>query len=279
MWSAYKWMMPCLLVATTVLLFFNACKKESGDIMKSPSKLKLYLTDAPGTFQAVWIDIQKVMVHVTGADSAVESGWIEVPLRHPGLYNLMKYRNGKDTLLATANIPSGRISQIRLSLGENNYVILKDGTKKMLTAPSGQQSGLKLNVHAEIKPGATCVLVMDFDAARSVVMVEHEKYLLKPVVRTFIKTEGGTIEGVVLPSDVRTYVFALQNEDTVGSSLPDTTGKYKFWGMPAGSYQLVFDPDTSFFLKDTLHDVQVHPNKMTTVDTVVLRSELRNYLY
>ena len=75
---------------------------------------------------------------------------------HPGLYNLMDLTNGKDTILADAEIPQGSISQIRLILGDNNFIITKSGEKKMLTTPSAQQSGLKVQIKQDVQ--AVCCI-------------------------------------------------------------------------------------------------------------------------
>ena len=60
---------------------------------------------------------------------------ITVGNAYPGLYNLMDLTNGRDTILADAEIPQGSISQIRLILGENNFIITKDGEKRCLPHP------------------------------------------------------------------------------------------------------------------------------------------------
>lgn len=260
-----------LAVMAAFTLFLASCDDNTSNVQPSSSRLEVYLTDAPGDYQAVWIDVQKIMVNV-GADSVGDDGWVEAPLLRPGLYNLLDFRNGKDTILAAVDLPAGKVSQIRLVLGDNNSLVLNDGTEIKLTTPSAQQSGLKLNIHATLEAGIPYALVLDFDAARSIVKAGNSgKYLLKPVIRTFAKAAGGAIEGVVLPSEAKAYVLALQDEDTVGSAIPDTEGAYKFWGMPAGAYQLVFAPDTATaYLSDTLSNVAVQVGEVTKVDTVIL---------
>ena len=39
---------------------------------------------------------------------------------NPGIYNLLDFTNGKDTLIADAELSGGSNSQIRLILGDNN---------------------------------------------------------------------------------------------------------------------------------------------------------------
>lgn len=252
------------------VIFLNSCNKTDSKATAN-SRLELYLTDAPGNYKEVWINLQKVMVNVGSDTSSNSKGWKEMPLLRPGLYNLIKFSNGADTIIAGADLPGGVVSQIRFVLGDNNYIIFDDNSKAELTSPSAQQSGLKLNVHSELKPGIPYALVLDFDAARSVVKAgESGKYLLKPVIRTFAKEAGGAIEGVVLPDAAKTHILAIHNTDTLGT-IPDSEGNYKFWGVGAATYQLIFVADTTTgFKSDTLNNINVDLGKVTKVDTVIL---------
>lgn len=259
------------IAAISAFTLFSACDKADTNPGNGSSHLDLYLTDSPGDYKEVWIDIQQVMVKPSNADSAGDTGWKEVPLLRPGLYNLLEFRNGADTVLGGVDLPAGKVSQIRLILGDNNYVILNDGTKEMLTTPSAQQSGLKLNVQADLKPGIDYALVLDFDAARSIVKAGNSgKYILKPVIRTFAREAGGAIEGVVLPAAAGAHITAIMNTDTLGA-IPDSVGAYKFWGIEAGTYQLVFSADTTTGYKnDTLQNVLVKTGEVTRADTIWL---------
>lgn len=253
-------------------LLFTSCQTAGVNGTSGPSHLQVSLTDSPGDYQAVWIDIQKVMIN-TSADTADSSGgWKEVTMLKPGLYNLLNFRNGADTVLGGVDLPGGtNITQIRLVLGDSNSVVLNNGTVVPLTTPSAQQSGLKLNFHATLTAGIPYALELDFDAARSIVKAGNSgKYLLKPVIRAFAKAAGGAIEGVVLPDSAQAHVLAIAPGDTMGA-IPDNAGNYKFWGVPSGAYQLIFDADTSTAYKnDTLNNIQVTTGNVTTVDTVWL---------
>lgn len=268
-----KWLMGALTIMAA-LFFLNSCKDDGDSAQPSSSRLEVYLTDAPSNYKEVWIDIQAVKVKAEAVDSAGEDGWTEVPMMHPGLYNLLEFRNGKDTVLAAVDLPAGNISQIRLILGDDNSVVLKDGTEMPLKTPSAQQSGLKLNIHAELKPGIPYALVLDFDAAKSIVEAGNSgNYILKPVIRTFAKAAGGAIEGVVNPSEAGAWVSAIQNEDTI-SALPSEDGAYKIWGLPAGAYKLIFTPDsTTGYVADTLTNIEVQVGEVTKVDPVTLETK------
>jgi len=259
-----------LPIAGIAMLVFtlNACKK-SGVVSNQPSKMNIYLTDAPASYKAVWIDIQQVMVKSDANDSA--GGWVEVPLLKPGMYNLLDFRNGADTLLGGVDLPAGKVSQIRLILGGNNQIVLEDGSTVDLKTPSAQQSGLKLNVDADLKAGIPYALVLDFDAARSIVKAGNSgQYILKPVIRAFAKEAGGGIQGVVLPDSANAQITAIAGLDTLGA-IPDATGAYKFWGLPANNYTLIFTADsTTGYHSDTVNNIAVTVGNITTVDTVRL---------
>ena len=247
---------------------FNACSKSDA-VSDQPSKLNIYLTDGPGDYREVWIDIKEVMVKRSGDSSS--NDWIAVPLINPGRYNLLDFRNGRDTLLGGVNLPSGEVSQIRLILGDNNELVLADGTVVDLKTPSAQQSGIKLNINADLAAGIPYELVLDFDAARSIVRAGNSgQYILKPVIRTFAKAAGGAIQGVVLPADAGAHIWAIAGTDTLGA-IPEANGTYKFWGMTANNYTLIFTPDsTSAYLPQTVNNIAVTAGNVTQVDTVRL---------
>lgn len=264
----HLWSLLPIAGILALIFVFNACKKADVN-GNQPSKMNIYLTDAPADYKAVWVDIQHVMVKSDKTDSA--DGWVEVPLLKPGMYNLLDFRNGEDTLLGGVDLPSGKVSQIRLILGDNNKIEMQDGSTVDLKTPSAQQSGLKLNVDADLKPGIPYELVLDFDAARSIVKAGNSgQYILKPVIRTFAKEAGGGIEGVVLPDSANAQIMAISATDTLGA-IPDAAGAYKFWGVPANNYTLVFAADsTTGYHSDTVNNVAVTVGNITTVDTVRL---------
>ena len=101
----------------------------------------------------------------------------------------MKLTGGLEAILADVELPAGNISQIRLILGENNSLTI-NGQTQNLTIPSGSQSGLKLNVNIELVEGITYKILLDFEAAKSVVEAGNSGiYNLKPVIRVSKRLE------------------------------------------------------------------------------------------
>ena len=218
-------------------IWLLACSTDD----QQTSFLEVRLTDAPGDFESVNIDIQGVEVHSGEND---DSGWKSLDVQS-GVYDLLKLTNGLDTLLATAELPSGQISQIRLVLGENNSVEI-DGDQISLSTPSAQQSGLKLNLHTNLQAGIKYILVLDFDAARSIVKSGAEKYSLKPVLRSIATPDGGSISGVIEPLESAPTVYAIMGSDTLASTGISDTGEFLIRGLPVGTYTISFEPQEGF---------------------------------
>ena len=242
--------LPTLVLLAAFII--TSCEKKS-----EKATVQLMLTDAPALYNAVNIDIQEVSLH------SETEGWISVPLVNPGVYNLLKFRNGLDTILGTVEIPAGNLSQLRLVLGENNTIIV-DGISHALVIPSGSTSGLKFNVHADISAGYTYRFWIDFDAARSINVTGNGQYKLKPVIRMYEASTSGAVKGSVFPAVAFPLVKVYNSTDTL-MAIPAADGNFLVKGVPAGTYKVEFSSGiaTSGFLSQTLVDVIV-TNSITT---------------
>lgn len=202
------------------------------------------LTDAPGPYEAVNVDIQQVLIHSASDADEQDGGWIPLDGMNRGVYNLLDFSNGVDTLLAEdTELPPGQISQIRLVLGDNNSIVV-DGETHTLKTPSAQQSGLKLKVNHRLTPGVTYEVLLDFDAARSVVSTGRGgKYSLKPVIRAIVEAQSGAIAGQIISDGPLPVVYATNGMQTLGA-IPQEDGTFLIRGVKPGEYSLLFDKTT-----------------------------------
>lgn len=153
-----------------VCLFFISCKKESGS-----TTLKVKLTDAPAAYDEVNVDIREVNIKMDGDSSS----WISLPTT-AGIYNLLEYQDGVDTLISQAVLTGTTIKEVRLVLGNDNSI--KIGSEIFpLIIPSGSESGLKIKMNKSLNGGID-YLTLDFDAALSVKQ-ETSGYKLRPVIK------------------------------------------------------------------------------------------------
>jgi len=214
-----------------------SCDSDEGN-----ARVQVWLTDAPGDFQEVNIDLKAVEVHVGDGDD--DAGWKSLPV-NAGVYNLLELTNGLDTLLGEIAIPVGSISQIRLKLGRDNTLKINDKVFP-LNVPSGQQSGLKLQVHQTLAADITYKILLDFDVARSVLLTGSGQYKLKPVIRTIPEAQDGAIKGVVSPVTATPAVYAIKETDTLAAAYTDATGHFLLRGLEAGTYTVSFAPNSDF---------------------------------
>lgn len=254
------------LVAVAALVI-TGCSKNETSASGSGSKLQVYLTDDPGNYESVFIDVQDVRINYSG-DST--EGWTSLNNVKRGTYDILRLINDKDTLLGEAELKTGKLQQIRLVLGPNNMVRI-NGVNYPLQTPSAQQSGLKLKINQSIEEGVLYKLVLDFDAGRSIVKTGNGKYILKPVIRTSLKATGGSIKGFVLPATIQTGVYAIRGTDTVAGTQTQN-GAFLIRGLESGTYNVGFLPsDTPTHKIQTIKSVVVNNNSVTVIDTVRLQ--------
>jgi hypothetical protein len=255
-----------ILAFVAASIVYISCKKEGNNSGVNKARLQVSLTDAPGDFEAVLIDVKDVRINF-GTDTS--SGWESLAHVNSGQYDLLKLVNDDDTVLADAEISTGTIRQIRLVLGSENFVKI-DGQLIKLETPSAQQSGLKLNIHQDVSEGILYKLLLDFDAAKSIHKTGNGKYMLKPVIRTVMEAVGGSIKGWVLPDTLTTAVLAIKGPDTVASTFASSTGGgYLIKGLAAGSYTVHFvSTDTTFIHEQ--RNATVTTGIVTVIDTVHL---------
>lgn len=220
-----------ILFSLTLLssLFF-ACEDEKN------ARVEVWLTDAPGDFQEVNVDVQGVEIHSSETDN--ENGWRSLDVT-PTVHDLLKLTNGKETLLGGIELPGGRLSQIRLKLGDDNTVKIDDKVLPLAT-PSAQQSGLKIQLHQVLAEGITYKILLDFDAAKSVVETGNETYSLIPVIRAVAEAQDGGIKGKVEPA-AAVSIEVFSGDESVTTTTANDQGEFLIRGLPAGTYRLVFD--------------------------------------
>lgn len=160
-----------IMIAAAAVFMFTACRKEEGT-----SHMKVRMKDAPGDYQQVNVEVLEVQVHHEG------DGWVSLPTNQ-GIYDLLTLQDSVTAVLVDgSDIPSGDISQFRLILGDENTVMV-DSVMHPLDTPSAQQSGLKINVHQTLEPNTVYEMLIDFDAAESIVERGNGTYSLKPVIK------------------------------------------------------------------------------------------------
>ena len=190
------------VLSLTMITLISGCgggsSSTSTAAAPSTGTLALNLKDAPGDFQAVYVTIKEVQVHMssdedeesdTTEDNSVaedqetsdSNAWTTVVSPNK-TYDLLELQNGVEAVLGEENLTVGHYTQMRLVLDSEpddsnntlkeahpfgNYVIV-DGNYFELIIPSSMQSGIKLIKGFDILADTTTTLTLDFDANKSI---------------------------------------------------------------------------------------------------------------
>ena len=260
-----KMMYAGIALSMMGLAILSSCKKDSS--AQGTTKVQIRMTDAPGAFDKINLSVKEITLFSDGKPYkfAVETG----------IFNILDFRigtNKPDILVATGEMPSGNITEIRLVLNDNGNTIVVGGVSQPLTTPSGQSSGwkVKLTENPSLVPDVTYSLLLDFDAAKSIVSTGNGKYLLKPVVRGITVATSGLISGTVFPLGAHPEVLVINGQDTVGTVADAVTGKYTIGGLVAGTYSVKYAPVTGY-RDSTVRNVSVALGQNTNLGTMNLK--------
>ncbi len=265
-------------------------KSSSSDVPANKQNVSLYMTDGPGFFDNVFVDIRSVQALVDTcdkSDSSDDNGddngnghgwddnkgngscavWEDLNVK-AGVYDLLTLRNGVDTLMAQGNISIGSVKKIKITLGTSNSLV-KDSITYPLNVAANASITIMLKGHEwdEFEPKKKR-LWLDFDIARSIVQIRNNEFYLTPVIHCFTKIKTGAIEGRVQPRDAYSVISAWSNADTV-YALPDREGRFSLHGLPEGSYTL-FVNGSNGYADTTISNVSVKVGQSAKQETIIL---------
>ena len=275
-----------IIMMTFFILLGSACKKGNLEGNSGTSPVSIYLTDDPSLiFDNMFIDIQKVEVKAeddaeaeneheheaehneNDRNGSSEGSWINLSVK-AGIYDLLKFRNGIDTVLGNGNFPvTKNLKKIRITLGQNNHGVLNGVSVPLVIKDKNNVIVVSLDKSLLSSDNGRFQLSVDIDAGRSV----HEngnEFELKPIAHSFNRTKSGGIEGKVLPADANALVFAINGADTT-SAIPEREGEFKIRGLKDGNYILLIHSTANNY-PDTTFSVSVLGSEDTQIQTITL---------
>lgn len=244
---------------------------NNNGIPEGKAKLSVYLTDhQTPVFQQVNLNIVKMEIKVE--DNGVDSlgGWYNLNIT-PGVFDVLRFRNGFDTLFASGNIPLNRkLQKLRLTLGTQNSVVTGANTFPLEIKDNEREVIANLDdSNVDIPAPGQLLFWIDFDAHQSINAKSNNRYELKSHIKIFTRSRSGRIEGRVLPQAASAIVKAINGSDTA-TAVPESNGEYKIVGLNAGTYQLLFDATANNYRDTLLTNIIVRNNEDTHVAIITL---------
>lgn len=259
-----KSLLKISLIALLIVGFTACSSDDDATNNDGNAKLSLRLTDAPGDYDAVFVDVEEVVIKYNGGQDDVVLGI------NAGVYNLLELTAGVNVLLFNDEVPAGNISQIRLVLGEDNTIVV-DGQVLPLDTPSAQQSGLKIQVNENLQPGILYEFMLDFDVDKSIVAQGNGGYSLKPVIRATTAAESGAISGTIIPVGGLVMVTATNGPIEI-SSYTNLAGEFLLSGVPDGTYTVTFQADLGLGIPPlVVENVTVFQGEVTAMGEIDLQ--------
>jgi len=267
-----------------------------GGLGTGKGTLKIYLTDAPGDYEEVNINISRIEGHIAVEDE--EGYWEILKEWKPDdmEVNLIELED-VSILLGSLQLAPNKYTQLRIFLKEDASLVLEGEGGLLVTEPleipSSANTGIKLNHPFEIIEGMITKLTIDFDAEKSVIKTGNGKYKMKPVIglssETYSAEElpdgAGSVSGSVsyyqsvdgeliltklegakikLTLTGSAYIFT----NTTITSTEEPIGEFSFLGVPVGTYTLnVYDVEG---YDDYSQNIEVIDETNTSVDVVLL---------
>ncbi|CAL1517618.1 DUF4382 domain-containing protein [Chitinophaga sp. MM2321] len=292
-------LISAVLFVLAVVGLYSCSKDQSASNQPIPAnqqKVSLFLSDDPGFFDKVLLDIRKVEILVdTCGDTGNDDNWSDRDRCSwgeddhdndrqqkdtcqvwdslsiaPGVYDLLTLRNGADTLLANGLIPKGSIKQIRITVGDNNSLV-KDSITYPLKSVSGQTKIIVRVRHGEWDEVSAdnLQLWLDFDVQRSIIKTWNGKFILRPYINVFTILKMGSLSGRVTPADAFPVISVFNSNNDTLYALPWRGGEYKVRGLKVGTWD-VFVNASNGYKDTTITGVEVKRGKDTKLDDIRL---------
>jgi len=216
------------IIAVTLLASMGLASAGCAtEVQASTGTIEVRITDAPPEYDIASIDItfSTVEIHKAAADQMTEENqeenqennaaqnpgenkgqsqqqnkeenkeenqeengeWLTIEVDN-GSFDLLQLQ-GEDlsALLATGELEAGKYTQIRLLIDTIGITLNGDEEPPEVMLPSGN---LKFVRPFEIFPDETTTILLDFDAAKSVVVTGNGKIIFKPVIKLSVSVSN-----------------------------------------------------------------------------------------
>ena len=259
-----------LLIPILICCLFYSCITDGE---RSTALVNVFVIDAPGDFDEVWVEILGVDVKTIGTRGQDNADPVFFEnLQSNKQVNLSSLILDKQFLVGRGELLVGAITELTLKLGTDHYVVI-DGARIPLVIENIENQNPSLTVNYTLDPGISYDIFIDFEVFRSITSQPNPAngFVLRPKLRSFTRADTGEIAGSILPLRENAIIYAIQGRDTVSSTAIDLpTGKFKLRGI-LGSHTVSIIPFNTKYLPETIPNVNVESRKITQINAITLR--------
>lgn len=265
---------PLFYCAATLLIFSVAvisCNKEAAMdnnpvVPAGKNELKIMLTDDPSViYDSIFLDIQRVEVKVERSNGSEH--WDTLSIR-AGVYNILRFRNGLDTLLAVGYVPDGEVEKIKITLGNNNSVMLNGVSIPLALHNNRHQVIVNIDGDVDHLDPDHLRLWLDFDGHGSIRM-HNGRLELDLHIGHFCHNSSGELEGRIKPTAAfPVLVRAISGSDTL-IAIPEHEGEFKIRGIRSSTVKLIITPSNGY-RDSVINNIPIRRGDDTELGTIVL---------
>lgn len=262
-----KRILPIAILGITIALTTVACKKESIEPNDSndqtASSFKVRMTDAPGDFAALDVEITKVEAYLQN------EGWVTLN-NQSQVVSILDLTNGAETTIAQQSaVSAGLYTRVRLTFGSNNSLSLTDsilGSTINANLILGSSQQVEILIDEQVSAGTNASVLLDFQVAQSI-FEQSQEYILDPAV-TLIEDESTGVQGQV--EGAATAMIILSDGENEFSTFINAQGKFLIRGVEDGVYDLIIEAGNEATESTILSGVVIVQGQITQMGTIEL---------
>ncbi len=259
------------------LLGLSSCKKEeepeqqvvSPDTSNQQSSMKVRMTDNPGNFKALDVEITSV-----SAFNSTTNEWIELE-GDAQTVSVLELTNGDEQEIASeTNIDAGLYTMIKIDFSQNNKLTLNStasagllGSVINVSVNAGSTTTVNesviVNINQEVSSNTSASLLLDFNVVNSVMQDSNDEFFLDPSI-TLIEDEETGVMGSI-ENDTRAAITfqSTTSSSTSFSGFTNEDGEFMLRGMIDGEYTVTINPDQD---EDSSLNASYNVSNVTVVD-------------
>lgn len=239
------------LFALGIAFVAFGCEREdvqpSDPSRPAPKSFKVRMTDSPGDYEALDVEILKVEAYLEG------EGWVSLN-NDAQFVSVLELTNGAETTLAEqfeGEAQAGVYSKLKFTFGSENHlevsealalelgpIALNSNGMLDLSFGSGEQEVI-IEIDEEVSAEAGADLLIDFNVAQSIYQ-EADSFFIQPALEEIENAETG-VRGQV--SGAVSAMVMIYNDSDTASTFIDAQGNFLLRGMTSGSYDLMAIPN------------------------------------